>query len=201
MTQGKEFRRSEMNVKIPIERIQWWRTREGDRIRITDMVDTHLLSSIHMIERNRQRDLEQVESRYAKFNFTDKEVYPRMLEHYGEYPLVYHAMVNEACKRGIIARNFELERDLEAVRKVADEQSSDYRALCIEFDRYKASHVQIVGRLHAEIENLKSPRRPLAIESLASLIGKAIEKKVQEKKNARKRPHSQGKKAKTRKGR
>lgn len=72
-----------------------WITREGHQIKIKEMASSHLLSTIHFIERNRfQNALE-----------TYQEGMPDATEYYLQWPLQYEELIAEAQRRGLIFRN------------------------------------------------------------------------------------------------
>lgn len=183
-----------MRVQIPLSKVNLWRTAGGEVIQITAMTDGHLLSAIHMFERNRERDLAEIQRKYTHREFHDPNVYPQMVEHYSEYPAIYHAMVAEGCKRGIVARNYEL---VEAHKNLLENHQTLMR-----------EHTAIVGKLHSELEELRNRPPSLVIDSLTGvgeeLIAAIVKrnKKVKKvKRNARSKSRPQSKKKSTRKAR
>ena len=60
---------------------KYWTMRDGTKIKITDMTDSHLINTIKMLERN-----------YNKL----------MLSMFSPYPNLYPNLINEAKKRKLI---------------------------------------------------------------------------------------------------
>lgn len=72
-----------------------WHTKEGQFIEISKMASSHLLSAIHMIERNRFQNLASVQAT----NGDDQ-----MVEYYSKWPPAYAEMLEEAERRYLIGR-------------------------------------------------------------------------------------------------
>lgn len=220
-----------MRIQIPLSRVNLWRTAGGEVIQIHAMTDSHLLATIHMFERNRERDLAEIERKYASQQFADPNVYSQMKEHYSEYPAIYHAMVQEGCKRRIIARNYELQNQhdllcaeiksvrehnqilgkkqhelIDALKRVTDALERVNK----DFESYQEYHLASEKenlRFRKEIEELKQKGRPIIIDSLTSLIAQAMDARKKKalnkkaKRNARSKSRSQSKKKSARKKR
>src|SRR3982751_7017147 len=77
-----------------------WITREGRQVNIKDMASSHLLSTIHFIERNRFINAAECYSE-ENLNHPDKM---QMVEYYLEWPVQYPILVAEAQRRGLIHR-------------------------------------------------------------------------------------------------
>jgi hypothetical protein len=113
-----------MRVKVPV-----WRTAEGVELPIDGMADLHLLSAIHLIERQHLQKLTEVKERYQGLNFMDRNVYPDLVSYYrNSYPAAYPELLREADKRGLIDRvNILSLEDFQdepiEVEPVVDEQS------------------------------------------------------------------------------
>lgn len=84
------------------KKIDYWVTREGVRIPIQSMATSHLLNTIHFIERNRMQQIISIEQ-----NLTDnltREDAIEMLNYYTAWPEGYKALLKEAQKRKLIER-------------------------------------------------------------------------------------------------
>jgi hypothetical protein len=78
-----------------------WTTREGSRIAIRDMASSHLLSTIHYIERNRFMNSVEVQMR-DRTAHTDE-----LTNLYLQWPPQYDFLIAEAQRRGLIQRGIE----------------------------------------------------------------------------------------------
>ena len=74
-----------------------WIDRNGKGIPISGMSSNHLLSAIHMVERNRFNDI--VEMQQNKINVDE-----RNFEYYTNFSEIYQALIKEAKKRKLIGR-------------------------------------------------------------------------------------------------
>lgn len=72
-----------------------WITKEGEEIPIHTMTTTHLLNSIHMVERNRMNQLIETHGMGEL---------QANLEYYSQWPESYHDLIKEAKKRKLIGR-------------------------------------------------------------------------------------------------
>jgi hypothetical protein len=78
-----------------------WTTKEGSRIPIKDMASSHLLSTIHYIERNRFMNSVEVQMR-DRTAHTDE-----LTNLYLQWPPQYDFLIAEAQRRGLIQRGVE----------------------------------------------------------------------------------------------
>jgi len=74
-----------------------WRTKEGFEIAPKDMATPHLLSAIHMCERNRMNNLMSM----AMTPGMDNEA---VINYYAKWPEAYEALLDEAERRHLIGR-------------------------------------------------------------------------------------------------
>lgn len=72
-----------------------WTTRDGQSIKIERMASSHLLHTIHMIERNR---LMNAAEKYGEGDID-------LASYYMQWPPQYEEMIKEAQKRNLIARS------------------------------------------------------------------------------------------------
>lgn len=72
-----------------------WITREGVQMEVKDMASSHLLATIHFIERNRFMNAAE----------TYIEGMKDATEYYLQWPIQYETMITEAQRRGLIFRN------------------------------------------------------------------------------------------------
>lgn len=72
-----------------------WTTREGQPIKIERMGSSHLLATIHMIERNR---LMNAAEKYGEGDID-------LASYYMQWPPQYEKMIKEAKKRNLIHRD------------------------------------------------------------------------------------------------
>jgi len=79
-----------------------WTTKEGDRIAIKDMASSHLLATIHYIERNR---FQNAAESFAGGEMDAARV--AVVNLYLRWPPQYDALVAEAQRRGLIQRGVE----------------------------------------------------------------------------------------------
>lgn len=90
-------------IKVPIISKDVWITREGKQMEIKDMASSHLLSTIHFIERNRlMQGLEIYQQRQA-----DNQNWQDAMAYYTQWPIQYEALIAEAQRRGLLFRNVE----------------------------------------------------------------------------------------------
>jgi|SRR5215203_7168200 len=85
---------------MPIISPQVWITKEGQQIEIAKMASSHLLSTIHFIERNRFNNVLEV---YDNANKLGQDVMD-MANYYAKWPIQYEVLVKEAQRRNLIAR-------------------------------------------------------------------------------------------------
>jgi hypothetical protein len=88
---------------MPIISPDVWITREGKEMEIKTMASSHLLSTIHFIERNRfTQGLEIFTQRENDgLNWDDA------LSYYLQWPIQYDTLIAEAQRRGLITRGVE----------------------------------------------------------------------------------------------
>lgn len=82
---------------MPIISKDVWITREGQQMEIKTMVSSHLLATIHFIERNRFMNAAETYSEGMK----------DATEYYLQWPIQYDALIAEAQRRGLINRGVE----------------------------------------------------------------------------------------------
>lgn len=76
-----------------------WITREGHQIEIRMMASSHLLSTIHFIERNRFMNGAEV---YGDQNLGDERL--NVVNYYLQWPVQYESLIEEAQRRHLIYR-------------------------------------------------------------------------------------------------
>lgn len=76
-----------------------WTTREGVQVEIKRMPSSHLLSTIHFIERRRYDACFEVYQETVNNGPVEG-----MLEYYSQFPVQYETLIVEAQRRGLIAR-------------------------------------------------------------------------------------------------
>lgn len=78
-----------------------WVTREGDAIRIKNMASSHLLSTIHYIEKHRFMSAVEIfhDQQDKSGDWSDA------LNYYLQWPPQYETMIVEAQRRNLIFRN------------------------------------------------------------------------------------------------
>ena len=79
-----------------------WITREGQQIEISLMASSHLLATIHFIERSRFMNAAEV--------YTEKQLGEDRLNavnYYLQWPVQYESLITEAQRRGLIYRHVE----------------------------------------------------------------------------------------------
>lgn len=77
-----------------------WTTREGQEIEIKMMSSSHLLATIHFIERNRFMNAAEVYSQQKMDGMDWKDA----IEYYMQWPAQYESLVAEAQRRNLIYR-------------------------------------------------------------------------------------------------
>jgi hypothetical protein len=77
-----------------------WITREGQEMEITKMPSSHLLATIHLIERRRFESCFEVYQ-----DSLNNGVTPGMLDYYSKWPIQYETLIKEAQRRNLIFRN------------------------------------------------------------------------------------------------
>lgn len=85
---------------MPVISPDVWITREGQQIEIKSMASSHLLATIHFIERNRFMNAAEV---YSEQQLGDARL--DAVEYYLQWPIQYETLVKEAQRRGLIWRN------------------------------------------------------------------------------------------------
>jgi|GraSoiStandDraft_4_1057263.scaffolds.fasta_scaffold00110_53 hypothetical protein len=87
---------------MPIIACDIWITREGQEIEIKKMPSSHLLATIHFIERRR------FEACFEVYQETvNNGKIEGMLEYYSQWPIQYETLIKEAQRRGLIFRQQE----------------------------------------------------------------------------------------------
>ena len=79
-----------------------WITREGQQIEIGKMASSHLLATIHFIERSRFMNAAEV---YSESQLGDERL--NAVNYYLQWPIQYETLVMEAQRRGLIFRSTE----------------------------------------------------------------------------------------------
>jgi hypothetical protein len=80
-----------------------WTTREGQEIEIRNMASSHLLATIHLIERNRFTNAVDAAMREPQ-NMNEQVWEDHTLQYYLQWPVQYESLVAEAQRRGLIHR-------------------------------------------------------------------------------------------------
>lgn len=88
---------------MPIISKDVWITREGQQIEIKNMASSHLLATIHFIERNRLMNAAEV---YHETQFREDDRL-EMVNYYLQFPVQYENLVAEAQRRQLIYRAVE----------------------------------------------------------------------------------------------
>ena len=76
-----------------------WITREGQQIEIRHMASSHLMSTIHFIERSRFMNAAEV---YSEQQLGDARL--AAVGYYLQWPIQYESLIMEAQRRGLIYR-------------------------------------------------------------------------------------------------
>ena len=84
---------------MPIISKDIWITREGQQIEIRHMASSHLLSTIHFIERSRFMNAAEV---YSEQQLGDARL--AAVGYYLQWPIQYEELVREAQRRHLIYR-------------------------------------------------------------------------------------------------
>lgn len=79
-----------------------WITKEGQQIEIKAMSSSHLLSTIHFIERNRCMNALEV---WSEHKLGDDRL--AAVNYYLQWPIQYDTLIAEAQRRGLIYRGVE----------------------------------------------------------------------------------------------
>ena len=87
---------------MPVISPEIWITREGQQIEIKAMASSHLLSTIHFIERNRFTNVAEIAS---DCELLGRETALEAAEYYAQWPIQYENLVTEAQRRNLIWRN------------------------------------------------------------------------------------------------
>lgn len=88
---------------MPIISTDVWITREGQEIEIKDMASSHLLATIHFIERNRFNQGMEIYSQGKQ----DGQNWSDAMTYYMQWPIQYNTLIAEAQRRGLITRGVE----------------------------------------------------------------------------------------------
>lgn len=88
---------------MPIISKDLWITAEGVQMEIATMASSHLLATIHFIERKRFQAAFEVYNEHAFGENTRLE----MARYYLQWPIQYETMIAEAQRRGLITRGVE----------------------------------------------------------------------------------------------
>ena len=84
---------------MPIISKDVWITREGQQIEIKHMASSHLLATIHFIERSRFMNAAEV---YGEMQLGDARL--AAVDYYLQFPIQYETLVEEAIRRHLIYR-------------------------------------------------------------------------------------------------
>lgn len=87
---------------MPIISKDVWITKEGQEMEIRQMASSHLLATIHFIERNRMTNVNEV---YNESQLGEDRL--NAVNYYLEWPIQYESLVVEAQRRHLIYRNVE----------------------------------------------------------------------------------------------
>lgn len=79
-----------------------WITREGEQIEIKNMASSHLLATIHFIERGRFMNAAEV---YSESQLGEDRL--AAVNYYLQWPIQYETLVEEAQRRGLVCRAVE----------------------------------------------------------------------------------------------
>lgn len=79
----------------------YWVTKEGRQIPISSMPSSHLLNTIHFIERSRFQQLADIAIREIPEHPSDQD---EMIQFYSDWPEKYQDLLAEAEKRKLIKR-------------------------------------------------------------------------------------------------
>lgn len=79
-----------------------WITREGQQMEIKDMASSHLLATIHFIERNRFMNAAEV---YNDAQLGDERL--NAVNYYLQWPIQYEVLIEEAQRRHLLYRAVE----------------------------------------------------------------------------------------------
>lgn len=79
-----------------------WITREGQQMEIKSMASSHLLATIHFIERNRFQNGSEV---YHETQLDDDRL--AAVNYYLQWPIQYETLIAEAQRRNLIYRQVE----------------------------------------------------------------------------------------------
>jgi hypothetical protein len=88
---------------MPIISTDIWTDRSGQQVEIKNMASSHLLATIHFIERNRFINTAEV---YFDRNFSEKDRL-EMANYYAEWPIQYETLIAEAQRRHLIYRGIQ----------------------------------------------------------------------------------------------
>jgi hypothetical protein len=80
-----------------------WITREGEQIEIKHMASSHLLATIHFIERSRFMNAAEV---YSEQQLGEDRL--TAVNYYLQWPVQYDSLVVEAQRRGLIRADEEI---------------------------------------------------------------------------------------------
>lgn len=78
-----------------------WITREGQQIEIRKMASSHLLSTIHFIERNRFTNVTEIAHDHELMG---RDTAMEAANYYAQWPIQYDTLVQEAQRRNLIIR-------------------------------------------------------------------------------------------------
>jgi hypothetical protein len=84
---------------MPIISKDIWITREGQQIEIRNMASSHLLSTIHFIERSRFMNAAEV---YSEQQLGEARL--AAVSYYLQWPIQYESLIQEAQRRHLIYR-------------------------------------------------------------------------------------------------
>jgi len=85
-----------------------WTTKEGAILKITEMATPHLLSALHMIERNRMNNILSLVPRI--------EIDVETFDYYSQWPDGYFDLLDECVRRGLVGRIVVEEKDIRVKR-------------------------------------------------------------------------------------
>lgn len=84
---------------MPIISKDIWITREGEQIEIRHMASSHLLATIHFIERSRFMNAAEV---YSEQQLGSERL--NAVNYYLQFPIQYETLVEEAVRRHLLLR-------------------------------------------------------------------------------------------------